>query len=110
MKPNQISLQQAIDYTSRFRENPGPDMPYSETFSAASVKALLEQNECKSFRIYLGRKTDNRICCVLVAADEKGQDILPPLNPVSSQEDQGIILEDALQCPPLCPPPSPLNG
>lgn len=107
---HQITLAQAIDYTTRFRENPGADMPYSETFSASSVKALLDQSECHSFRIYLGRKADNHICSVLVAVDENGYDILPPANPTATNEDEGIILEDAFQCPPLCPPPSPLNG
>lgn len=110
MIQHQITLAQAIDYTTRFRENPGEDMPYSETYLGSSVKALLEQDKCHSFRIYLGRKADNRICNVLVAVDENGCDILPPNNAEAIIDNEGIILEDAFQCPPLCPPPSPLNG
>jgi hypothetical protein len=110
MMQHQITLAQAIELTSNFRTNPGEDMPYAETFSAGSVKALLEQEGCHSFRIYLGRKTDDRICSILVAADENGQDILPQNNPALLTDDEGIILEDAFQCPPVCPPPSPLNG
>jgi hypothetical protein len=113
MKQHQISLQTAIEYTTRFRENPGPDMPLSETFSAAAVRELLAQPETHSFRIYLGRKADNRICSVLVAADENGHDILPPTDDAretdNEDDDDGIILEDAIQCPPVCPPSSPLN-
>jgi len=110
MIQHQITLAQAIDYTTRFRENPGVDLPYSETYLGSSIKAVLDQNRCHSFRIYLGRKADNRICSVLVAVDENGYDILSPNNPTATKEDEGIILEDAFQCPPLCPPPSPLNG
>lgn len=107
---HQITLAQAIDYTTRFRENSGEDIPYSETYLASSVKALLSQAGCHSFRIYLGRKADNRICSMLVAVDENGQDILPLNNPALLTDNEGIILEDAFQCPPICPPPSPLNG
>lgn len=107
---HQITLAQAIYYTTRFRENPGEDIPYSETYLASSVKALLEQNKCHSFRIYLGRKADNRICSILVAVDENGQDILPINKSALLTDEEGILLEDAFQCPPICPPPSPLNG
>lgn len=117
MLPHQISLGEAIELTTRFRENPGPDMYYSETFDSASVLALLNQPGCKSFRIYLGRKPDDSICSVLVGADAEGHDILPPLASTSSDpsaspliaDDEGIILEDAFHCPPVCPEASPLN-
>lgn len=109
MIQHQITLVQAIAYTSSFRVNPGKDMPYSETYAASAIKALLNQQGCHSFRIYLGRKADNRICSVLVAVDENGYDILPPANVTAVTAHDGIILEDAFQCPPICPPPSPLN-
>ncbi len=116
MLPHQISLGEAIELTTRFRKNPGPDMSYSETFDSASVLALLNQPNCKSFRIYLGRKADDRICSVLVAADADDHDILPPLasalsakTAAKSADDDGIILEDAFHCPPVCPEASPLN-
>lgn len=110
MIQHQISLAQAIDYTTSYRENPVADLFYAETYLGSSVKALLAQEGCHSFRIYLGRKADNRICTVLVAVDENNQDILPNNNPALLTDDEGIILEDAFQCPPICPPPSPLNG
>lgn len=110
MIPHQISLSEAIDLTTHYRNNPIQDLPLAETYDAISVRNLLNQPECKFFRIYLGRKSDNRICSVLVGADAEGQDILPPAQLASRiGEDEGIILEDAFQCPPACPPPSPLN-
>lgn len=108
---HQIPLLTAIELTTRFRNNPGPDLPLAETFDAASVLSLLAQPGSQSFRIYLGRKADNSICSVLVAVDANGQDILPPLqaNQLTAGA-EGIILEDAFHCPPACPPSSPLNG
>lgn len=109
MIPHQISLQEAIALTTRYRNNPVTDAPFSETYDAASVKVMLNQLGCQSFRLYLGRKPDQKICSVLVAVDENGNDILPPTGLVTITDDEGIILEDAIQCPPICPPPSPLN-
>lgn len=109
MIPHQISLEEAIALTTRYRNNPVTDAPLSETYDADSVQALLNQQGSQSFRLYLGRKSDQRICTVLVAVDANGQDILPPTGLVTLSEDEGIILEDAIQCPPICPPPSPLN-
>lgn len=109
--PHQISLAEAIELTTRYRNNPLPDLPLCETFDQTSVSALLAQNGCHSFRIYLGRKADDSVCSVLVAADADGHDILPSpqLNQLTDG-DEGIILEDAFRCPPACPPDSPLNG
>lgn len=109
--PHQISLAEAVTLTTYFRTDPGADMPLCETFNKDSVLALLAQPGSHSFRIYLGRKADNSICSVLVAADADGQDILPSVQENQLTEgDEGIILEDAFHCPPACPPLSPLNG
>lgn len=110
---HQITLEQAIELTTRYRNNPVADMALSETFEAASVSAMLNQPGCQSMRIYLGRKADNSICSVLVAADAEGHDILPPITSQQSSgngDDEGIILEDAFRCPPVCAEPSPLNN
>lgn len=109
MIPHQITLQEAIELTTRYRNNPVTNAPLSETYDAASVRALLNQPGCRSFRLYLGRKPDERICTVLVAVDANGSDILPPSGLATNTDDEGILLEDAIQCPPICPPPSPLN-
>lgn len=111
--PHQITLAQAIDLTTRFRQNPGTDMPLSEAYAADSVRLLLQQPGCATFRIYYGRKEDDSICSVLVGVDIAGNDILPTQTGIlatAAGDDDGIILEDALHCPPVCPEPSPLNG
>ncbi|MES2003012.1 MAG: hypothetical protein V4450_00725 [Bacteroidota bacterium] len=109
--PHQISLAEAIGLTSRYRQEPVTGLFLSEAYDAASVLALLQQPACKSFRLYLGRKEDGSICTVLVAADADGKDILPPAPQAAmSDDDEGILLENAFHCPPICPPPSPLNG
>ena len=114
MKTNiahQISLEEAIELTKRYRNDPGADLPNAETFGRDSIAALIEQPGCHAFRIYLGRKADGKICSVLVAADAEGHDILPPpQDELTNGDDEGIILEDAIRCPPACPPESPLNG
>ncbi len=116
--PHQISLAEAIELTTRYRNDPGPDLFLSETFTIESVLKLCNQPGARSFRIYLGRKEDNSIHSVLVAADAGGHDILPPVQLQQSgtetddddDDDDGIILENAFHCPPVCPPDSPLNG
>lgn len=109
MIPNQISLQEAIALTSRYRTAPVTAAFFSEVYDGASVLALLNQPGCRSFRVYLGRKPDQRICTVLVGVDANGHDILPPTGPANFTVDEGILLEEAIQCPPICPTPSPLN-
>lgn len=109
MIQHQITLTTAIELTTNFRENPVPDMPIAETYTADAVLALLNQPGCVSLRLYSGRKNDDRICSVLVGVNAQNQDILPPIDADTSSNNDPIILEDAFQCPPACPPPSPLN-
>lgn len=109
MIPHQITLQEAIALTTAYRKNPLTNGPFSETYDAASVQALLNQQGCQSFRLYLGRKPDQSICTILVAVDANGFDILPPAGSATFTNNEGILLEDAIQCPPICPPLSPLN-
>lgn len=108
-KTHIISLEEAIVLTTRFRNHRPNALPISETFSRSAVLGLLEQKDADKLRIYLGEKEDGRICTVLVAADEWDQDILSVSTNIPSIDD-GMILQDAIRCPELCPPPSPLNG
>lgn len=104
-----ISLEEAIALTTRFRAHRPNALPISETFSKSAVICLLEQKGADRLRIYLGEKEDGRICTVLVAANEWDQDILALSTDTASIE-QALILQDAIRCPELCPPPSALNG
>lgn len=103
-----ISLEQAVALTTRFRAHRPTELPLCETFSKAAVINLLEQIGAKKMRIYLGEKEDGKVCTILVAVNQFDQDIISFGIDITST-DQGIILQDAIRCPELCPPPSPLN-
>lgn len=107
--PHSISLSEAIELTSRFRANRPSNLALSETFDKNSVLAMLSVPDSAQMRIYLGEKANGEICSVLVAADAAGNDLLPPISSERDGEDDTLILEDAIRCPQLCPPPSPLN-
>jgi hypothetical protein len=97
-----ISLQEAIDMTSRYQADMPAGMVNSETFSKESVSALLSQPGCLSLRIYYGKQKDDTIHAILVGVDEKGADMI---------QTSDLILEEGERCPPVCPtPPSPLNS
>lgn len=105
-----ISLGQAVALTTRYRENRPDNFPICETFDKESVLKMLSQEGAVKMRIYLGEKENGEIVTVLCAADADGIDILPPSDTASrDSEDDALILDDAIRCPELCPPPSPLN-
>jgi len=105
-----ISLGVAVELTTRYRENRPENFPICETFDKESVRQMLSNENAVSLRIYLGQKENGDVCIVLCAADANGNDILPPTDVASrDNEDDALILEDATRCPELCPPPSPLN-
>ena len=108
--PHAISLSEAIDLTTRFRANRTPNLALSETFDKNSVLAMLSVPDSTQLRIYLGEKATGEICSVLVAADAAGNDLLPPISSSLDAVGDVLILEDAIRCPQLCPPASPLNG
>jgi len=93
-----ISLEQAITMTRLYRLSIPAGMPLSETFQIASIKALLSEPDCTALRIYYGKKEDGTIHAILVGVNEKGEDIT-----------DGIILEEAFRCPPICTANSPLT-
>jgi hypothetical protein len=109
---HQISLQQAIDMTTRFRANRPANFPVCETFELSAVQQLLAANGCTYLRIYLGMKENNEVDVILVAADADGADILPAADATSSALTTGdpTLLEDGYRCPPNCPKLSPLNS
>ncbi len=104
-----ISLDEAIALTTRFRQHRTENQPICETFEKAAVLRLLQHEDAVSLRIYQGEKADGKICSVLCAANAEGADILPSGASANESTDDGEILEDAIRCPELCPPPSPLN-
>ncbi len=111
-KKHEISVQTAIEMTTRFRASKPSDLPLCETFEMEAIQKLLDTYGCGYLRIYYGRKENGDIHAILVAADPDDFDILPSPDPdyVDENEDNIIIIvEDGYRCPTLCPPESPLN-
>jgi len=107
---HEISLQTAIDMTTRYRSNRLAQFPICETFEKAPVTKLLATEGCTSLRIYYGMKENENVDAILVAVNAEGEDILPVITNAVEATDEPIILEDGLRCPDDCPPKSPLNS
>ncbi len=113
-----ISLQQAIEMTSRYRaekENilapPFRDkgiLPICETFDRTAFDALLSEPDCVGIRAYFCMDVELKVKLVIVGVNSKNEDILPASVAVTDDEEE--IVEEGQRCPPYCPPPSPLNG
>ena len=103
---HEISLEQAIDMTARYRANRPSDFPLSETFDIEAISQLVSATGCAYLRIYYGMQEDLSAHAILVAANENNEDILPE----AFNAGDIVILEDGTRCPPDCPPASPLNS
>jgi hypothetical protein len=112
MNNHEISLQQAIDMTTRYRANKPANAPICETFEIAAINQLTAVAGCAYLRIYYGMKENMDIDAILVAANADNEDILPSQtgNSVIAGTGDPLILEDGFRCPPDCPPQSPLNS
>ena len=112
-----ISLSEAVLLTTRFRKNKDtvivPDysgrdiLPTCETISKDLIERLLAKPGCAAIRLYSGMDEDLKLHAVVVAVNEKGEDMLPSATLANLAEED--VIEDSLRCPPFCPPPSPLN-
>lgn len=109
--PHSISLEQAVELTTLFRETRPVDVAICETLEKDSVRKMLSTPGAEKLRIYHGRRENGEITSVLVAADANGNDILPMANDAGDtwEDEHALILDDTFRCPELCPPPSPLN-
>jgi len=107
---HEISLQTAIDMTSRYKGKRPINFPICETFEKTAIQKLLDTAGCASFRIYYGMKADERVDAILVAVDAEGNDILPPLANTDTGTTDPVIIEDGYRCPDDCPPSSSLNS
>lgn len=108
---HQISLEQAIEMTVRYRENRPANFPLYETFEREAIERLLATANCRYLRIYYGMKVNMEADAILVAADSNNEDILPASN-VAQQyaaDDDPVVIEDGYRCPQFCPSNSPLN-
>lgn len=116
---NSISLQKAIAMTTLFRQekdnivNPnlaGKNiLPISELFDREIFDAILVDPNCVKMRIYAGLNDGLQRKSLVVGVNAKDEDILPSDSDGRSNGGGGHIGEDALTCPPICGPSSPLN-
>lgn len=117
--PGFISLQQAIDMTTRYRENMVAviDPAYadknilciSDTLDKSAIQTLISKTDCAAIRLYYGMNEKLQICPILVAVNINNEDILPTSSTLDYHVVSDDIVDDSLRCPPMCPPPSLLN-
>lgn len=104
---HEISLEEAIEMTTRFREEIQsmfkPEfiaigvLPLSETFNKTVFEDLVMQPGCIAVRAYLGMDDSNEVRLLFVGVDENNNDILS-----GSNGQTGYIFEYGQRCPPIC--------
>lgn len=116
-----IPLSTAVAMTTLYRnkrevilkeEYKGRDiLPLSETFRAEAISTVLAVPGCVGVRLYYGMDENEKVHLIVVAVNNANEDILPATTGDNAMEDDDPIplLEEAFRCPPVCPPPSPLN-
>ncbi len=112
MSSNLISLQTAIDMTTKFRNEKeniltqsmrGQNiLPICETFNRSAFDTLLAQSGCEAIRVYFSMDSSLKVKVVIVGVDGNKADILPASDVK--------IVEEGQRCPDICPPSSPLNS
>lgn len=116
-----ISLATAVTMTTLYRNKreailkepyQGKDtLPLSETFRAEAINAVLAVPGCAGVRLYYGMDENEKVHLIMVAVNDANEDMLPLSQMLDEEDDDedAPILEQAFRCPPVCPPPSPLN-
>src|SRR2546430_986227 len=124
-----ITLARAIEMTTLYRQQKdniiaqqfqGQNLlSLSETFDREAFDTVLAEQGCTKLRIYYGMSVDLKVHAIVVGVNANDEDMLPSnsLSATSSggpsdstTSDDDVIIEEGLQCPPFCPPDSPLNG
>ena len=94
------------------------DLPEAEYFNRDAIAALLNQKGAQGMRIYLGKDQQGLVKMVLVATDDKGDDITNSLEVNSGKlrtlksetsPSSSVQLEAGQRCPTMCGKASPLN-
>jgi len=99
---HEISLEQAVALTSRFRAaypqltgSAYPDaLPFAETFPSAVFENLASLPGCSAIRAYLGLDGNQQVRLIFVAVNDQNEDILPGTG-------GGAIYEVGQRCPPV---------
>lgn len=115
-----ISLKEAKELTKNYRgkrekmlkddvPNRKKALPFCETFDKEVFRAFMDDEKCKSLRMYFGMDKEDLVKLVIVGVDENGNDILQSQSADDEIIALGDIIEDGDRCPDYCPPPSTLN-
>lgn len=114
-----ISLPKAIEMTTRYRLNKeailnpeyaGKDiLSICDTFNKKAIETILAKPGCAAVRLYYGMDEHLTVRPILVAVNEKNEDMLPAFSTFENGDPGEDIVDDTIKCPPICPPPSPLN-
>lgn len=113
---HKISLEEAKKFTAGYRKEKAEFMTADKMnekeakkggmFGKEDILDLLNQPGCVGMRYYYGRNDDGSKNLVLVGVDKDNNDILPAEEKsamaVMDSNDNGIILERGLPCPPYC--------
>jgi hypothetical protein len=111
---NLISLPEAIEMTTCYRENKdsildptvSPSvLPICETFGVADLQAVIDQTGCEKIRVYFGMKAGKNISVLAVGVNSDDEDMISTVN----RSYTNIILDNGSRCPMDCPPKSDLN-
>jgi len=114
-----ISLEQAADWTKRFRDN-NPNAVIGHYFGQKVIREILRTKKVRGIRVYKGIDENHNDQLILVGVDRRGNDVLPSLIQFNSEgreegtvsgddPDGGIIIDESIPCPP-CGTPNQLNG
>src|SRR5688572_24475223 len=106
-----ISLATAEVMTARYRNNKEGILdsnfqnenilPISETFGKEEFETLVNMTGCAGLRIYYGMDESLKIHAIIVAINANDEDILPPSN-LNSSEEEEYIIDNGIRCPDIC--------
>ncbi len=107
-KLGQLELSRQIKDTAYL--NKSFSLPLAEKFNRDAIVQLLNEQGAKGVRIYLGKDSVGMVRMVLVAVDEKGNDITGDYGKVmrpAGNSAQPVAMEAGQRCPTLCSGPTP---
>jgi hypothetical protein len=93
---NEISLDEGIELTNRFKNNNPSGTKRAFFISKEVLTELMAQDSADGIRVYIGEKADRELTLVVVATDHEGNDI------------QTIVMDNFPPCPSSCDFDSPL--
>ncbi len=93
-----VTLAEASEYTRNYRMTMQEGDTKGRFFAASIFRKILAQQGCVGVRVYYARHNDGSPTSVLVGVDQFGFDLYG-----------GVVGQKAMECPPWCASPNPLN-